>query len=129
MKTIVELKGADFLRACNKVRHSVSDLLVKSDVISITKEQPVLTGEETPEEKEKILTENGKSKINRILDLLLDKYAEETSVALMNMCILEDGEDPDGLDLVMAGLEIVTSPKMLDFFTRLMKSANLLGVG
>lgn len=129
MKTIADLKGADFLRACNKVRHSVSDLLVKSDVISITKEQPVLSGKETPEEKEKILTENGKNKIDRILDLLLDKYAEETSVALMNMCILEKGEEPDGLDLVMAGLEIVTSQKMLDFFIRLMKSANLLGVG
>lgn len=129
MKTIADLKGAEFLRACNRVRHTVGDLLAKSDVISISKEKPALTGEETDEEREALLTACGKDKVNRILDLLLDKYAEETNAALMEMCIVENGEDPTGLDMAMAGFDIVTSPKMLDFFTRLMKLAPSLGVG
>ena len=127
MKTIAELKGAEFLRACNRVRHSVSDLLLKSDVMSISKQQPVFLGNETKEERERILTENGKEKVNMILDLLLDKYAEETNKALMQMCIVEAGEDPDVFDVLIAAMDIVTSPKMLDFFTRLMKSASVLG--
>ena len=45
----------------------------------------------------------------------------------MDMCIIEDGEDISGIDMVIAGLEIVTTPKMIDFFTRLMKSVNALG--
>lgn len=121
MKTIVELKGAKFLRAINRVRHPVFELLNNSEVIAIHKEQPVLTGNETEEEKEAIFTAHGKNKIDRIADLLLDKYADQTNDVIMRMCVLEDGEDPDGLDLLMAGVDIITSPKMIDFFTRLMK--------
>lgn len=128
MKTIADLTGADFLRACNRVRHTVGDLLAKSDVMSVAKEQPTLTGNETKEERDAILTAHGKDKANRILDLLLDRYAEETNAALMEMCVVEPGDTVTGLDLAMAGLEIVTAPKMLDFFTRLMKSASVLGV-
>lgn len=129
MKTIADLKGAEFLRACNRVRHTVGDLLSKSEVISITKEQPALTGNESAEEREQALTKHGKDKVNRILDLLLDQYAEETNEALMEMCVVEPGEDVTGLDMAMAALEIITQPKMIDFFTRLMKSASALGVG
>lgn len=127
MKTIADLKGAEFLRACNKIRHAVGDLLTKSEVVKIAKEQPVLTGEEIAEEREKILTACGKDKLDRIFDLLLDKYAEETNAVLMQMCIIEPGEDPTGFDFALAGFEIVTSPKMIDFFTRLMKSVQSLG--
>lgn len=129
MKTIADLKGAEFLRACNRVRHTVGDLLAKSEVISITKEHPALTGKESAEEREEALTKHGKDKVNRILDLLLDKYADETNAALMEMCIVEPGEDVKGLDMAISALEIVTTPKMIDFFTRLMKSASALGVG
>lgn len=129
MKTIADLKGAEFLRACNRVRHTVGDLLVKSDVMAIWKEEISLTGNESQEERKKIFEKESKEKISRVLDLLLDEYAEETSAVLMDMCILEDGEDPTGLDLAMAGLEIITTPKMISFFTRLMKSEQSLGVG
>lgn len=128
MKTIADLKGAEFLRACNRIRHTVADLLTKSDVLKISKEQPVFTGEETAEERQKILTASGKDKLDRIFDLLLDKYADETNAVLVQMCILEPGEDPTGFDLAIAGFEIITSPKMIDFFTRLMKSVQSLGV-
>lgn len=129
MKTIADLKGAEFLRACNRVRHTVGDLLVKSDVMAIWKEEISLTGNESQEERKKIFEKESKEKIGRVLDLLLDEYAEETSAVLMDMCVLEDGEDPTGLDLAMVGLEIITTPKMVSFFTRLMKSAQSLGVG
>lgn len=128
MKTIADLKGAEFLRACNRIRHTVADLLTKSDVVKISKEQPVFTGEETAEERQKILTASSKDKLDRIFDLLLDKYADETNAVLVQMCILEPGEDPTGFDLALAGFEIITSPKMIDFFTRLMKSVQSLGV-
>lgn len=127
MKTIADLKGAEFLRACNRMRHTVGDLLAKSDVVKISKEQPVFTGEETAEERQKILTASGKDKLDRIFDLLLDKYADETNAVLVQMCILEPGEDPTGFDLAIAGFEIITSPKMIDFFIRLMKSVQSLG--
>lgn len=128
MKTIADLKGAEFLRACNRIRHTVADLLTKSDVLKISKEQPVFTGKETAEERQKILTASGKDKLDRIFDLLLDKYADETNAVLVQMCIIEPGEDPTGFDLAIAGFEIITSPKMIDFFTRLMKSVQSLGV-
>ena len=128
MKTIADLKGGEFLRACNNIRYAVADLLKKSNVMEILKQElPELTGNETAEEKEKILTKNGKQKFSRILDVLLDEYADETAAVLEKMCIVEDGEEIDGIDLVITALDVVTTPKMIDFFMRLMQSARLLG--
>ena len=128
MKTIADLKGGEFLRACNGIRYAVADLLKKSNAMEILKQEPPqFTGTETEEEKEKILTENGKQKFNRILDVLLDEYADETAAVLEKMCIVEDGEDIGGIDLVITALDVVTTPKMMDFFIRLMQSVRLLG--
>ncbi len=121
MKTIASLKGAAFLRACNAVRFDVDNLLKNTKVLDIRKKMPVFTGEETAEEKKKRVEEKAKENINEMLNVLLDEYAEETYAVIEKMCVLEDGEDPDGLDIAIAAMEIISNPKVLDFLLSLAK--------
>ena len=120
MKTIADLTGGAFLRKCNQIRHEAADLITKSEVLKIRENKPEFTGKETPEERHQMVLEQGRKNTSDMLDRLLDTYADETYHLLEQMCIPEEGDGPvTGLDMAMAGLEIVTTPKVLDFLSSL----------
>lgn len=123
MKTIANMQGAEFLRQCNKIRHAAADLMQDTQVLEIRKRMPAFTGKENPELRKVMIGKQSKKNISDMLDALLDTHAEETYNVLKLMCVLEPGEEPTGLDMAMAGLEIVTSPKVMDFLSSLARLA------
>ena len=123
MKTIANMQGAEFLRQCNKIRHAAADLMQDTQILEIRKRMPTFTGKENPELRKVMIEKQSKQNISDMLDELLDTHAEETYNVLKLMCVTEEGEEPTGLDMAMAGLEIVTSPKVMDFLSSLARLA------
>lgn len=122
MRTIANLNGVEFLRAINRSRHAVEKLMSVTDVLAIWKKKPKFTGKETPEEKHKIAREQVKKNLNDALDLLLETHPEETYNCIMALCVRDDGEpEPDGVELMMAAISIVSDKRVLDFLLQLGK--------
>lgn len=132
MKTIAKLKKGEFLRACYRVKGSAEEFLTKTGVVAIAKERPVLTGKESSEEKAEIIDKHSKGKLDRIAKLLMDEYADETYKFIMDLTVFDEGETEEtvcGEDIIFLVAEILTTPKMIDFFMKLMRLAPVLGEG
>lgn len=124
MKTIAALKGADFLRACNAVRYEAQALIRETGVLEIRKHLPVIPDNATDETRAKLLGEQSQKNISDMLDVLLDKHAEATYKFLEKVVVPEDGDgELDGIDMLTAALELISSPKVIDFLSRLAKLA------
>ena len=141
LKTIANLKGAEFLKAVNRSRHAVEKLLKTTNAVGIWKTMPTFEGNETEDEKLELIKAQVKRNLSDVLDSLLETNAEETYECIMSLCIFEnpapepDGEsqsedtpEPDGIDLLMAALDIISDERVLSFFAKLMKSG-LLSMG
>ena len=122
MRTIANLNGVEFLRAINRTRHAVEKLMKVTDVLSIWKKNPTFSGKETAEEKLEMQRNQLKQNLNDMLDVLLEKHAEVTYECIMAMCVLDDGEEPDGIALVMAAFNLIADKRILDFLLQLGKS-------
>ena len=125
MKTIAKLNATDFLRRCNKIRYAAYDLVKDTGVMKIRERMPEFTGKETKEEREAMLEVQARKNVSDMLDALLDEHAEQTVEVLKLMCVPEEWEDidtMDGIDVATAGLEIISAPKVMDFFVSLVRS-------
>ena len=123
MRTIANLNGVEFLRAINRTRHAVENLMTVTDVLTIWKKNPAYTGKETPEEKHAMARNQIKKNLNDMLDTLLEKHPEETYACIKAMCVLDEGEsEPDGIAIVMAAFSLISDKRVLDFLLQLGKS-------
>ena len=122
MRTIANLNGVEFLRAINRTRHAVEKLMKVTDVLSIWKKNPTFTGKETNEEKMEMQRNQLKQNLNDMLDVLLEKHAETTYECIMALCVLDEGEEPDGIALIMAALDLISDKRILDFLLKLGRS-------
>ena len=123
MRTIANLNGVEFLRAVNRTRHAAEKLLKKTDVLKIWKKMPTYTGNETPEEKHEMARNQLKKNLNDALDTLLEKHPEETYECIMAMCVRDEGEpEPDGIEMIMAAISLISDKRVLDFLLQLGKS-------
>lgn len=125
MRTIANLNGVEFLRAINRARYAVEKLLTVTDVAKIRKNVPKLTGKETPEEKKEKERAQAKKNLSDMLDSLLEKHPEETYECIMALCIVEDGEEPDGFEIMSAAFSLISDKRVLDFFMQLVKLGRL----
>ena len=129
MRTIATLKGTEFLRAVNNARHAVEKLLKTTNAAGIWKAMPAFEGNETEDEKHEKTKAQVKRNLSNLLDALLETHADATCECIMALCVVEDGApEPDGIDLMMAALDIISDDRVLDFFGKLMKSG-LLSTG
>lgn len=119
MKTIAALKGADFLRACNRVRYAAQEMLKETKVLDIRKRMPKLTDSMTEEQRKAAMKKQSKKNISDMLDRLLEEKPEETYKFLQAVIVNENGEELDGIDLMCAAMELVSDPKVIDFLSRL----------
>ncbi len=119
MKTIAALKGADFLRACNRVRYAAQEMLKETKVLDIRKHMPKLTDSMTEEQRKAAMEKQSKKNISDMLDRLLEEKPEETYKFLQAVIVNENGEELDGIDLMCAAMELVSDPKVIDFLSRL----------
>lgn len=123
MKTIANLTGAEFLRAINRTRHAVENLLAVTGVMKIRKNVPTFTGNETAEERAAMERAQVKKNLNDMLDSLLETHPEETYECIMALCVREEGEpEPDGIELIMAAFSLIGDKRVLDFLVQLGKS-------
>lgn len=124
MKTIASLKGADFLRACNKVRYAAQEALAGTQVLEIRKRMPILNDKMTEEERNAAFEKQSRKNISDMIDRLLEEKPEETYKFLQAVIILEEGDgELDGIDMLCAALELIGNPKVIDFLSKLAKLA------
>lgn len=141
MKTIASLNGVEFLKAVNRSRHAAEKFIKTTGVVGIWKKMPAHIPEKPTEDmddetKERIeqqriaaVKAQMKRNLSEILDTVLDTHAEETMKFIMALCVVEDGApEPDGIELMMAALDIISDDRVLDFFGKLMKSG-LISMG
>lgn len=124
MKTLANCTTAEFLRQTNKIRKAVADYLKETEILKIRKTLPVFPMDTSEEEKAIIMREQAKQNISDMLDKMLDEHAEKTVEVLALMCFKE-GEEAQELevcDILDVALELLTSERVLSFFTRLMQS-------
>lgn len=123
MKTIAALKGADFLRACNRVRYAAQEMLSETKVLEIRKHMPKLTEDMTEAQRKAAMEKQSKKNISDMLDRLLDEKPEETYKFLQAVIIHEEGEELDGIDVMCAAMDLISSPKVIDFLSKLTRLA------
>jgi hypothetical protein len=125
LKTIADLNGVDFLRTVNAIRTQAAAPLKKLKVMETLRTQPILTGEETAEEKKAKLAEQSKKNLETLTERILNDEPEAT-IELLNLLIIqEEGEELKGLDYILAGMELISNQKVVNFLLSLMKSGLL----
>lgn len=124
MKTLANCTTAEFLRQSNKIRNAVSDFLKETNILEIRKNMPEITESMTAEEKNAAYKEQARKNISDMLDCALDENAEKAVEVLGLMCFKEgkEAQELDVVDILDVALELFTSERVLNFFTRLMKS-------
>lgn len=126
MKTIANLKGAEFFRATYNVIEEVEKFNNATGVMAIWKKRPTYTGNETEEEKMEIMREQVKANWREMLKSALHTNAEATYSFVMCLFVLEDEEsEPDGLEMLMGALDLIADERVIAFFTKLLKSGVL----
>lgn len=124
MKTLANCTTAEFLRQTNKIRKAVADFLTDTKILDIRKNQPEITEGMNEDEKRMAYREQAKKNISDMLDCCLDEHAEETVEILALMCFKEgkEAQELEVCDILDTALELFTSERVLNFFTRLMQS-------
>lgn len=122
MKTLANCTPVEFLRQTNRIRHAAAGLLKKAEISEIRKRMPALSGNETPDQKKEAMREQGKKNFSDILDTLMETNAEDTAAVMAMMCFQEpkDMENATGMEYLSAGLELIQSKPVMDFFLMLM---------
>ena len=128
MKTIANLSGAEFFRATYNIIEEVEKFNNATGVMAIWKRLPTYTGNETAEEKQKIMKEQVKKNWRDMLKSALHTNAEATYSFVMCLFVLEDDEsEPNGLDMLMGALDLIADERVIAFFIKLWNSG-LLGI-
>jgi len=122
MKTLAQFDGVEFLRRCNRIRKDVQAFLQETNIMSIRKNVPTLTGKETKEEIRAKNKEQALKNVNDMLDVMLDQYPERTLDLFRLFIELEDGEkEPTGMELVLTGMNLFTDERIVDFLASLIR--------
>lgn len=126
MKTIANLKGAEFFRATYGIIEEVEKFNNATGVMAIWKRKPTFTGNETEEEKHEIMKEQVKKNWRDMLKSALHTNAEATYAFVMCLFVMEDEEsEPDGMDMLMGALDLIADERVIAFFTKLLNSGLL----
>lgn len=124
MKTLANCTLKEFLQQTNKIRHKAADFYNVIGIADIRKTMPTLTGKETPEEAEKKRIEQGKKNISAIIDKCIDANIDATIEIIGLMCFKtpEEAENMDATEFIDVVFEIIGSERVMNFFTKMVKS-------
>lgn len=124
MKTLANCNLKEFLMQTNKIRHKAADFYDIIGIADIRKTMPTFTGNETPEEREKKRIEQGKKNLSAIIDKCLDANIDATIEIIGLMCFKthEEAEKMDATEFIDVVFEIIGSERVLNFFTKMVKS-------
>lgn len=123
-KTLANCSLKDFLRQTNKIRHAAADFYKIIGIADIRKILPTYKGDETPEEKEKLRTEQGKKNISLVLDKCLDENIDKTIEIIGLMCFksAEEAAEMDAGEFLDVCFDVLGSERVITFFTKLVSS-------
>lgn len=127
MKNLANCKPSEFLRQTNRIRKSVDKWLTLTDIKNIRKSMPELPDGISKEEKSKLMFEQGKKNLNKMLDNILEVHPDETLELLALLCFVEP-EDVDNhtvVEYLDSFNEIIGSKEVISFFGSLMQLANV----
>lgn len=124
LKTIANCSLAEFLKQTNKIRKEISGYLKITKVLDIRKIMPDVSDCKTEQEKLERYNEQAKVNMSNMLDAMLEENADDT-VRILGLLCFKEGKEVEELnpaDVLGVVLEILSSKRVLDFFTSLMKS-------
>lgn len=131
MKTLANCNAVDFLTQTNKIRKAVAKWLTDTDIMNIRKHlppPPALSEGMEQDEVDKVMAEHkkaleaqSKQNLTDMLNAVLDEHPMETLEILGMVCFLEpkEIEKVRGIELLNAGMDALTDPEVLRFFTSL----------
>ena len=131
MKNLANCKPSEFLRQANKIRKSVQKWLDLTDILSIRVQMPELekiTVDMSVEEKAAVQEKNRLAVQRKtldnameILDVVMDKYPDETLELLALLCFIEpkDADTHTTGEYLTAFAELMSDQAVIDFFMSL----------
>lgn len=131
MKTLANCNAVDFLTQTNKIRKAVAKWLTDTDIMNIRKHlppPPALSEGMEQDEVDKVMAEHkkaleaqSKQNLMDMLDAILDEHPKETLEILGMICFLDakEVEKIRGIELLNAGMDALSDPEVLRFFTSL----------
>ena len=123
MKTLATCTPREFLKQTAKIRHKAAAWLDMTKILEIRKTLPAFPNDATFEEKQKLISEQSKKNLSKILNAVIDEYPDETLDLLALMCFVEP-EDVDNHSIEFyldAVSELISNKAVVRFFTSLVQ--------
>lgn len=123
MKNLANCRPTEFLKQTNRVRKVAEKWLKDTDILNIRKNGPVYPEDATPEEKERLMQEQVKKNLSKMLDAILESNSEETLALLALLCFVEpeNVDDHEMSEYIEALSELISNKGVLSFFTSLVR--------
>lgn len=121
MKHLANCKPTEFLKQTNRARKYAADWLEKTDILNIRKIKPEIPEDATDEQKEKLIEEQVRENLDKILNAAMDKYPEETLELIALLCFVEPKDiDNHSISEYMTALDELRKDKAVwSFFISL----------
>ena len=123
MNLIVNLEGAEYLKALGRIKQSARDFLKKTNLIAIRNRKPIYAEKDTEIEKMQKAKEQSNKNIDDMIDMLLTDFPAETYDFIKLFCVFDEGEEAEikGTDAIILLLQILTDSNTMDFLFLLTK--------
>lgn len=123
MKTLANCAPREFLKQTARIRHVAADWLDMTKVLEIRKNAPNIPKDATAEEKQRLIQEQTKKNLSKILDAILDEHPDETLDLLALMCFIEPEDvDKHSVDFYFDAIaELLSNKAVVRFFTSLVQ--------
>ena len=121
MKSLANCKPTEFLKQSNKIRKSVSKWLTLTGVQEIRKQLPAIPEGADDEEMRSLIRDQAIKNANKIIEIILEKYPEETLELLGLLCFVEP-EDIDNhtvAEYLGCFKDLISNEDVIGFFISL----------
>lgn len=131
MKNLANCKPSEFLRQTNLIRKSVERWLTLTDIMSIRADLPEIPKDMPVNEGRKLIAEQARKNVSRIMDNIMDKHPDETLEILALCCFVEPDhvDDYAVTDYLESFSDIMENEAVLRFFTSLVRLGRMNGSG
>ena len=123
MKNLANCKPTEFLKQTNRIRKVAEKWLTDTDVMKIRKSKPEIPDGATEEEKTRLIQNQVKKNLSKMLDAILETSSEETLELMALLCFVEpeDVDDHEMSEYIEAISELISNTAVLSFFTSLVR--------
>lgn len=122
-KTLATCDLPDFLRQSIRMKDAITAWSEQTGFMDIIRKQADLTGEETEDERKKIVHEQFTKNLSEALTVAMGENAELTSEIMALCCFVEPEDIPKyrAIDFMVSFMECISNKDVRDFFISLSK--------